>query len=298
MVDVSGAALLTAPSPADEPEVSTERQVWRRIALGAELWVPAGVVVFLLLACFVWPAVHHVPDPTKGSLSDVNLGLFSPHHLLGTDPLGNDVLSRLLYGGRVSLEVGFGSTVVGLTVGGGLGLVAGFRGGWVESVVMRVLDVFLAFPSLVLTIAITTYLGPSELHVIYAISFFSIPAFARLARSATQATRSQTYVTAARLSGAKDTSIMLGHIAPNILPQMITFSLLHVAIAITVEASLSFLGLGVPPPGASWGNMIELGQQNIYGRPALILVPSLLLFVTVMALNLLGDAVRRRWVAR
>lgn len=296
MAEVSS-ALLTS-QPLVDNDTAGGQSLWRRVALGAELWVPAGLLVLLLFFCFIWPEIFPVPSPTLGSLSDPNLRPFSPGHILGTDPLGNDIMSRLLYGGRVSLEVGFGTAIIGLVVGGGLGLFAGYKGGWIDATVMRVLDVFLAFPSLVLAMTITTYLGPSELHVIYAISFFAIPAFARLARSATTAARAQTFVTAAKLSGARDGSVMFKHIAPNILPQLVTFSLLGVAIAVTVEAALSFLGLGVPPPGASWGNMIELGQQNIYSNPDLVLIPSVLLFLTVMALNLLGDSVRRRWVSR
>jgi peptide/nickel transport system permease protein len=200
-----------------------------------------------------------------------------------------------LYGGRVSLEVGVGSTALGFLVGGSLGIFAGYRGGFIESVIMRCVDVLIAFPSLVLLIAISEYLGPSEIHVIWAISFFAIPAFTRLARAATLRVRQQTFIAAARLSGTKQRRLLFRHIGPNIFPQLMTFSLLGVSVAILVEATLSFLGFGVPPPGPSWGNMISSGEQYLTSDPYLVLIPAAFLFATVMSLNLLGDALRARW---
>jgi peptide/nickel transport system permease protein len=168
------------------------------------------------------------------------------------------------------------------------------KGGILEAVVMRVLEVFLAFPSLVLAIVVATYLGPSELHVIWAISFFTIPAFARLARAQTLRLRSQTFIVASRLTGTPDRRILLRHLVPNVAPQLLTFGLLGVGVAIMVEASLSFLGLGVPPPNPSWGNMIASGQTDLTSDPYLVLVPVAFLFATVLCLNLLGDAFRSR----
>ena len=159
-----------------------ERGRLRRMLYSLELWLPVGFLVVLVLACFVWPEVYGIPNPVRGNLDLLNLPPLSPHHLFGTDNLGNDVFSRILYGGRVSLEVGFGATAIGMAVGGVIGMFAGYRGGVQEAVVMRVLEILLAFPALVLAIIVSTYLGPSELHVIWAISFFSIPAF-RAARS-------------------------------------------------------------------------------------------------------------------
>jgi peptide/nickel transport system permease protein len=268
----------------------------RRVGSTVDLWLPGGVLLFIAAACFLWPLVDSgLPGPTSGELDEALRPFLSPGHLLGTDALGNDILSRLLYGGRVSLEVGLGANAIGLLVGGFIGMFAGFKGGLVESTIMRVLDVFLAFPALILAIVIATYLGPSKLNVIWAISLFSVPAFSRLARAATLRLREQVYISAAKLAGHRDRTILLRHVAPNVLPQLLTFGLLSVGIAIVVEATLSFLGLGVPPPQASWGNMISAGQADLAAHPELVLVPSALLFVTVMALNLLGDALRRRW---
>jgi peptide/nickel transport system permease protein len=269
-----------------------------RIGRLAELWVPGAFLILLCFLCFIWPLVYPVPNPVTGNLAQPNLPVLAPGHLLGTDPLGNDIMSRLLYGGRISLEVGVGSSALGLVIGGLIGIVAGFSGGVVDTCIARVLDIFLAFPALVLAIVVAAYLGPSELNVIWAICFFSIPAFARLARSHTFRVCALPFVRAARLSGARSWRVILRHIVPNIFPEMLTFCLIGISIAIGVEASLSFLGVGIPPPAPSWGNMIQVGQQNIYTAPSLLVVPAIALFLTVLALNLLGDALRAQWASR
>jgi len=269
----------------------------RRIPAALDIWISAGVLVLIVLACYLGPALFNVPDPLVGELREANQPLFSPGHLLGTDTIGRDVLSRILYGGRLSIEVAVFTNLIGLAVGGALGVVAGFRRGRFDSVTMRLLDVLLAFPGLVLSIVIASYLGPSKQNVIFAISFFSIPAFARLARAATMKLREQTYVVAAGLSGQNDRTIIVRHIVPNVAPQLLTYSLLHVGIVIVIESALSFLGVGVPAPAPSWGNMISTGQIYLATHPALVLVPSAVLFVTVVAVNVLGDALRSRWAS-
>lgn len=269
-----------------------------RIGRAAEIWVPAVFLLALVLACFFWPLVGNVPSPVNANPLSANLPIGTPGHALGTDPLGNDVFSRLLYGGRVSIEVGLGSNLVGLVVGGAVGIAAAYRGGWPEAVVMRVLDVLIAFPSLVLALAIAQYLGPGELNVIWALSFFSVPAYARLARAQTLPLRGQDLVLAARVSGAKSGSILLRHIVPNVVPQLLTFASLGISVTIILEASLSYLGLGVRLPQPSWGDMISQGQQYLSLDPRLVLVPSALLLATVVAVNVLGDGVRARLAAR
>ena len=263
-----------------------------------EIAVPAAVLLLLLFFCFAWPVIYPVPKPVGGSILNASLPLWSPGHILGTDPVGNDIMSRILYGGRVSFEVGAATQAIGLVIGGFVGMVAGYRGGAADMVVMRVLDVFIAFPSLVLVLAIADSLGPSETHVIWALSAFSIPAFARVARAATLRLRDQPFVVAARLSSARTWRILFGHILPNMLPQLVTFSLLGAGVAIILEGALSFLGYGIPPPGPSWGNMIAAGQSVLSISPRLVVVPSLFLLVTVLALNLMGDGLRARWGVR
>jgi peptide/nickel transport system permease protein len=236
-----------------------------------------------------------VPKPTGGDILEANLPLFSPGHFLGTDQVGNDTLSRLLYGGRSSLQIALAVQLIGLVGGGLLGALSGYRGGLVDTLVTRMLDVLIAFPALVLALAIAQGLGPSKLNTIWALSFFSVPAFARISRAATLRLRERPFMLAARLSGTGSLRILLRHIAPNILPQLVTFGLLGMGIIIILEGALSFLGLGVPQPDPSWGNMIAEGQAVISAEPRFVLLPSAFLFITVLAFNLLGDALRARW---
>jgi peptide/nickel transport system permease protein len=264
-------------------------------ARGLRLWLPAGFLILMLGACFIWPNIYPVPNPVRGNVLEAGLPPLSPGHIFGTDPVGNDVFSRILYGGQVSFEVGFAVTAIGLVVGSLLGVTAAYWGGTVDAVISRVLDVLIAFPALVLALAIAEGLGPSEIHVIWALAVFSIPAFGRIARGATIELRERTFMLAARLSGTSRGRMILRHVAPNIMPQLMTFSLLGFGVVIILEGALSFLGLGIPLPEASWGSMIAQGQQTLSAAPYLVLIPSAFLFATVLSLNLLGDALRERW---
>ena len=266
---------------------------WWRSSLSITL--PAVLLVLIFGACFLWPLVGSVPQPTGGNILDSNLPLFSHGHVLGTDPVGNDELSRLLYGGRSSLEIALAVNGIGLLLGGLLGALAGYFGGWRDSVIMRVLDVLIAFPSLVLALAIAQGLGPSKIHAIWALCAFSVPAFARIGRAATLQVRERTFMIAARFSGAGSGRILARHVAPNIFPQLLTFALLGMGITVILEGALSFLGLGIPPPAPSWGNMIAQGQGVLSVQPRYVLLPSGALFITVVSFNLLGEGLRSRW---
>jgi peptide/nickel transport system permease protein len=269
-----------------------------RLRQSLSLYLPAGLLILIIAACFLYPLVGNVPPPVGGSVLNASLPIGSPGHLLGTDADGNDIFSRLLYGGRVSLEVGAATQVIGIAAGGLIGMIAGYSRGLLAAVLMRALDILIAFPSLVLALAIAEGLGPGELHVIWALSFYSVPAFARLARAATLRLRDQNFMLAASLSGTPRWRIAAFHLAPNLLPQQLTFALLGAGVAIIQEGALSFLSLGVPPPGASWGNMIASGEQTLSVQPSLVVLPCLALLITVAALNLVGDALRARWSAR
>jgi peptide/nickel transport system permease protein len=269
-----------------------------RLRSSLSLYIPAGLLVLIIAACFLYPLVGNLTPPVGGSVLNAGLPAGTPGFPLGTDASGNDILSRLLYGGRVSLEVGAATQVIGLVLGGLIGMIAGYSRGLLSAVLMRILDILIAFPSLVLALVIAEGLGPGELHVIWALSFYSVPAFARLARAATLRLRDQNFMLAASMSGTPRWRIVLFHLAPNLLPQQLTFALLGAGVAIIQEGALSFLSLGVPPPGASWGNMIASGMQTMSVRPSLVLLPCLALLITVAALNLLGDALRARWSAR
>src|ERR1700733_131880 len=174
--------------------LATPRGRWRS-RLG--LWVPSGLLALIFFLCFVWPLIGPVGSPTGGNILNSNLPIGSAGHILGTDPVGNDEWSRLLYGGRASLEIGLAVNALGILGGGLLGALAGYLGGWRDAVIMRVLDVFIAFPALVLALAIAEGLGPSEVHTIWALLFFSVPAFARLARAETLRIRELNFIAAA-----------------------------------------------------------------------------------------------------
>lgn len=281
---------VAAPSPATASR-------FRRLRTIGGIWLPAFLVGVVLFLCFLWPLIASVPSPTGGTILNSNLPSFSSGHLLGTDATGNDEWSRLLYGGRASLEVGLAVTAIGLLIGGTLGAFAGYVGGWRENLIMRVLDVLIAFPALVLAVAIAERLGPGEVHTIWALCFFSVPALARIARAATLRVREQNYIVAAGLSGSGNLRTLARHVMPNILPELITFGLLGIGIIIVLEGALSFLGLGIPPPAPSWGNMIASGEGILSAQPKFVLLPSAALFITVMCFNLLGESLRARWSA-
>jgi peptide/nickel transport system permease protein len=272
--------------------------LWRRFLTSAELWAPITFLLFAIVVCFFVPLIFTIPSPISGNILNVNLPMFARGHLLGTDPQGYDEVARLLYGGRVSLEVGFGSVTIGIIAGTMLGGIAGLKRGVIETLIMRMLDVLLAFPALILAVTISAYFGASEVNVIWAIGFVFTAAFGRLARAQTLRVREQTFITASRLSGTSDRRIFFGHIVPNIFPSLVTLGVILVGVAVALEAALSYLGAGVPPPGPSWGNMINLGQGYLVLDPRLVIVPSAALFLTITALNLLSDAIRVRWASR
>jgi peptide/nickel transport system permease protein len=275
-------------------ELVAPRRGWLR---SLDVAIPAAMLGFLLFLFFVWPLIGPVGKPTGGNILNANIEPLRSAHLFGTDPVGNDIWSRILYGGRNSIEIALAVQLIGLMVGGSFGAFAGYWGGLLDSVLMRVLDVLIAFPALVLALAIAESLGPSKFHTILALSFFSVPAFARISRAATLRLRERTFILAARLSGTGSPRVLLRHVAPNILPQLVTFGLLGMGVIIILEGALSFFGLGIPPPNPSWGNMIFDGQGILSAEPRLVFVPSAFLFMTVLSFNLLGDALRSRWSA-
>lgn len=270
----------------------------RRRVRAPEIVVPAGVLTVIVAACFLGPYVLPIPEPVGGNVLDSYQPAFSPGHVLGTDPNGNDILSRVLNGGQSSLVIALAVNLLGLLVGGTLGALSGFAGGRTDMVIMRLLDVLIAFPSLVLTLAVAQSLGPSRLNTILALAFFSVPAFARVSRAAVLRLRELPFMAAAQLCGTPWWRVLFRHLAPNVAPQLVTFGLLGMGIVIVIEGALSFLGLGIPAPAPSWGNMIAQGQQSLSATPMLVVWPSLALFVTVLTFNILGENLRSRWSRR
>ncbi|MGH3165617.1 MAG: ABC transporter permease [Trebonia sp.] len=293
-----GATLATAIPPPLPALVGARRLRSQRLGRALRLWVPAGVLVLVLAMCFVLPLVVALSSPTKGDIIYNNEPPFSPGHWLGTDVQGVDIFSQLVYGGQVAFEIGVSVTLIGIAVGGSIGVAAAYFGGWVDAVLSRVLDILIAFPALVLALVIAEGLGPSEFHVILALSVFGIPAVGRVTRGATLTIRGLPYMTAARLSGTRSWRVIARHIMPNIMPAIVTFSLLGIGVTIILEGALDYLGYGIPAPEASWGNMIANGQQVLTAQPEYVLIPSIVLLITVAALNMLGDALRERWGAQ
>jgi peptide/nickel transport system permease protein len=289
-------ATLATPVPPPLPSLVNARRLRsQRVGRALRLWVPAGVLIVLLAICFLLPLVVSMPSPTKGDIIYNNEPPFSPGHWLGTDVQGVDIFSQLVYGGQVAFEVGVSVTAIGIVIGGTLGVVAGYLGGWVDAVLSRVLDILIAFPALVLALVIAEGLGPTEIHVIWALSVFGIPAVGRVTRGATLTIRGLPYMTAATLAGTPRWRAIVAHVVPNIAPSLVTFSLLGIGVTIILEGALDFLGYGIPAPEPSWGNMIANGQQILSAQPEYVLIPSIALLVTVAALNMLGDALRERW---
>lgn len=267
----------------------------QRVGRALRLWVPAGVVIVLLGVCFVLPLAVSLPSSTNGSILDASDPVFSPGHWLGTNQVGVDTFSQIVSGGQAAFEVSVSVTLIGVVAGGLIGLAAGYFGGWLDAVLSRVLDILIAFPALVLALVIAEALGQSEVHEIWALSVFSVPATGRIVRGATITQRDLPYMTAARLAGTPGWRVIARHVIPNIAPVVVTFSLLGIGITMILEGALDYLGWGIPLPRASWGSMIASGQQILSAQPQYVLIPSIVLLVTVAALNLMGDALRERW---
>lgn len=290
--------LLVVDQGAGATSEPSSRAAKGRFATNSAVVVPGVVLVLLLFAFFIWPLLFPVPDPVRGDILEANLAPFSPGHILGTDTTGNDELARVLYGGRNSLEIAFGVQVVGVLVGGFLGILSGYLGRIYDLVIMRVMDVLLAFPAIILAITVVEGLGATKPNLILAISFFAVPGFARLARADTLRIREQPFFVAARIAGARPRRMMIRHVVPHVWPQLVTFSCLGASIVVIVAGALSFLGYGIPAPAPSWGGMIASGQKAMSAAPALVYIPSIFLVVTATALNMLGEGLRRRWAVR
>jgi peptide/nickel transport system permease protein len=298
---VPGRAALSLEPRDEQWVVQPPRGLWKakvykfvRTFRDPAVAIPGAVLFLIVVLCFFGPAIFNLPSPNVGLFTQLFEPLGSKGHLLGTNNLGNDTLSRLLHGGQVSIVVGLGATAIGFVIGTILGMTAGFFGGVVEASVMRIIDTLLAFPGLILALAIADYLGPSERSTILAISIFGVSIYARLARSQTLGVRHRDFVTATKANGAKPRKIIFGHILPNVLPPLLAYAMITIGIAMLVEAGLSYLGLGIRPPQPSWGNMIANGEPTMGQDPALVIIPSAALLLTVMSLNLLADAIRRR----
>jgi peptide/nickel transport system permease protein len=280
------AAVLAAARPAEPPRAGA---AWKR--LGLSFWLSAGWLAVITLSALFYPLLHFA-NPNLQDLANQAAGP-GPDHVLGTDTLGRDMLSRLVAGARISLTVGYASTLVGMTGGAILGLAAGYLRGRLEGFIVAAMDAVLAFPALVLVLAVTAFVGHDIRIIIIVLGVLGIPAFARVSRANTLSLAQREFVLAARAMGAGDLRILGLEILPNVMPSILTFGLLVVAVAMIAEGTLAFLGLSIPPPAASWGAMVAEGRSSLDTSPQVSLIPAAVFFLTIFALNLAADRLRR-----
>jgi len=295
VADSTGADSATLAADAPVQIATSVRTPW------SEFWrkfrkqhvaVVAGVFVLLLVAvAIVAPVIVPYDAENFFDYDSIN-ALPSLKHWFGVDPLGRDIFSRILMGARISLMAGFVSVAVGALIGTALGLIAGYYAGWWDRVIMRLCDVLFAFPGIVLAIGIVAILGGGMINVIVAVSIFSIPTFARLVRGNTLALKHLTYVEAARSVGATDWTIVLRHIFPGTIAAVVIYFSLRIGTSIITAASLSFIGMGAQPPTPEWGAMLNEARADMMTSPHVAIFPSLAIFLTVLAFNLLGDGLR------
>lgn len=275
-------------------ERHTPRTFWRDMARSFRR-NPAGMVGLILVLLFLlaaaWGALASPADTNRSSLSQ-RLRPPSSAHIMGTDGFGRDIRNRILKGAPLALAVGVVSVVSGGLVGCALGLVAGYYRGKIGTAIMRLIDAMLAFPTLLLALAIMATLGPGLTNVMIAVGFSTLPRFARMMQAEVLAIGEREYVTAARAIGAPAHSIILRHIVPNSVSSVLVMATLYVSTAILAEATLSFLGLGPRPPTPTWGSMINDGSSVLQGAPWVVLFPGLAITVTVLGFSLVGDGLR------
>lgn len=267
------------------------REFWRRIITNPVAIGAGGFILLLVLVAIFapWLAPYNPMQSDWSALSSPP----SWHHWMGTDELGRDLFSRIIFGARISLYVGFFSVTLGMVLGILLGLFAGYYGGWLDMLIMRGADVLFAFPGMLLAIAVVAILGPGLNNVIVAVAVFSVPVFARIVRASTLSLKQAAYVEAVRCAGARDRLILLRHILPGTLSNVIVFFTMRIGTSILTAASLSFIGLGPEPDVPEWGNILAMGRSSMMaGVWHISMFPGLAIFVTVLAFNLLGDALR------
>jgi peptide/nickel transport system permease protein len=267
------------------------QSVRRRLRRDPVTLICAGVLVLLVVSALFAPWLG-LDDPYKTSMIRRLYPLGSPGHLLGTDELGRDMLSRLIYGGRLSLFMGVTPVVCALLIGGLLGITAGFLGGRVNMLIMRVMDVFYAFPSVLLAISLSGAMGAGAENTLLSLTLVFIPPVCRVSESVTTQVRGFDFVDAARASGASMLTIVRVHVLGNVLGPILVYATSLISVAIILAAGLSFLGLGVKPPEPEWGLMLNTLRQAIYVNPVLAALPGVMIFITSICFNLMSDGLR------
>lgn len=275
----------------DNPTTMTRGRLLRRFVVNNKLST-CGLALFTLIVLVALVAPLLSPhDPLEQNIL-ARLQDRSSEHILGTDMFGRDSFARILYGLRLSLFIGLTSTVLALVFGCALGIIAGYRGGWIDSLIMRIMDMLLAFPTLITGLFIVALLGAHVMNIILAITVTILPKFARVARAPTIALRDREFVEAARTLGYSDIRIMAVHIAPNVMGDVVVLAALWAAYAIRIKAYLSFIGLGIAPPTPTLGTMIRDGFNYILDAPFVAIYPGFAVLLVVLSLNLIGDGLR------
>jgi peptide/nickel transport system permease protein len=272
------------------PQRSEAKRVFRRLLKNRRA-VVGGILLLIIILMAIFAPFVAPYDPVKQNIRNRLQGP-SREHILGTDQFGRDTFSRVVYGARISLRVGFSAILIAVVVGCLLGLVAGYYGGMLDNIIMRIMDVLMALPGFLLALAIVAALGPGMQNVILAIGISYIPSFARLMRSSVLTVRELDYVSAAEALGSSDARILFRHILPNSLNPIIVMVTLSLAGAILSAAGLSFLGMGAQPPTPEWGSMISSSRPFIRVSHWCVTIPGLAIFTTVLCLNLVGDGLR------
>ena len=255
-------------------------------------WISGFILIFIFASAIFAPWICSY-GPYQGSMSARLLDIGSPGHLLGTDELGRDMLTRLIYGGRMTLLIGFTPIFLAFVIGTTIGLVSGFVGGKINTFVMRTLDIFYAFPSVLLAVAISGAMGPGIMNSIIALTVVFTPQIVRVAESAATQIRNMEYIDAARMSGASSLTIIRVHLLSNVVGPIFVYATSLISVCMILASGLSFLGLGVKPPEPEWGLMLNTLRPAIYTKPFLSALPGIWLFITSIAFNLLSDAFRQ-----
>jgi len=278
---------LVVEAPVVEPVASSKE------GLGLGTWIAGGWLALVAVAA-VLADLLPLDDPERADFLSIATGP-DGNHWLGTDEIGRDILSRVIYGGRISLMVGVVSVVLGVVVGGMFGLLAGYLRGITERIVMLLTDALLAFPALVLLLCLAAVFGTNLPTLIIGLAVLTVPTFTRLTRANSLVVANREFVTASRAYGAKPMRVILRDIVPNVLMPVMAYCFIVMGVVIVAEGSLSFLGLGIPNPTPSWGGMIAGGRIDIGEKPHIVLIPGAVMFLTVLALTVLGERFRRRY---
>ncbi len=274
----------------EEKTLSLWREAWREFRKNKAAVIGLGLVMtFILIAIFADVlAPYHLNEQQMGNKHLPP----SRNHWFGTDEFGRDIFSRIIYGARISLAVGFGAVSGSMIVGSLLGLIAGYYGKWLDMIISRIFDILLAFPSILLAIAVVAMLGPSLRNALIAIAIINIPNFGRLVRSRVLSVKEEEYITAARAIGMKDGRILFHHVLPNSLAPIIVQGTLSIATAIIEAAALGFLGMGAQPPTPEWGKMLADSKDFLINAPWTVFFPGIAIMLTVLGFNLIGDGLR------